>query len=98
LEKKLIIGSIIGLILIIILVVILIFIRSRNEDEDNKYSENDIIADIKCIYDIRDTSKAINILGEKFEKNDNEFDIFIEKDKIKYSKYYKFSINRARKK
>ena len=88
-KKKLIIGSIIGLILIIILVVILIFIRSKNED--NKYTENDVVADIKCIFDIRDISKSTNILGEEFEKESNEFDIFIGKDRIKYSKNYKFS-------
>ena len=77
------------ILLIIIFIVILISILStrssfsrRDKDDSGK-----IYCSIKCTYDIQ--SKEVNLLGREYLK-DIDLDIFIDNEKIKYSKDYMF--------
>ena len=93
-KKKLIIGSVVGLALIIVLIVVLVVVRSKNNEDNGNNNNNDItediIAEIDCVYIINDITKSTIILGKEFEKGSNSFDIYIGKDKIKYTKEYQF--------
>ena len=83
---------------IIILISILnIIILAKNTNDSNKSNDSDDgnnnlekLAEINCIYDIQDINKNTILLGNDFIKTSN-FDIFINNEKIKYSKEYKFS-------
>ena len=89
-EKKLIAGTTIGLILVIVLIVILIVVRTKDDEVNNgskDYSNEEMIAEIDCIYIINDISNSVKILGEEFLKGKNEFEIYIGKNKIKYTKH-----------
>ena len=81
--KKLII--LILLIIIIITLIIVITIILLNE---NKEKENSILGEITCIYDI-ERKGSNQILSNDFQKLNN-FDIYINDEKIKYSKIYDF--------
>ena len=87
-KKKLIIGSIIGLILIIVLSMILVVVRMKNKEDNDK--DKEIIAEIDCVYIINDATYSVNILGDEYLKGNNDFDIYIGKEKTYYSKYYSF--------
>ena len=83
------------IIVLIIVIIILAFPSSANKDEkEDKDKEKDedkekeIFGSIKCIYDIQFRNTLI--LGDQFLKS-NDFDIFIDNGKIKYSKEYNFS-------
>ena len=96
-KKKLIAGTTIGLILVIVLIVILIVVRTKDDEVNNgskDYSNEEMIAEIDCIYIINDISNSVKILGEEFLKGKNEFEIYIGKNKIKYSKTYQFEERR----
>ena len=82
-NKKVIYGIII-LSIILVLTIILIIILAR------KSSEGDYVGEISCIYDIKNKGDNIKILGNEFVKSSNYFDIFIDDNKIKYSKEHTF--------
>ena len=86
-KKKLIISAVIAMSIIIILVVILLAVRTSNNDENDHNEE--FLGEINCQYKVEDTSKKTLLLGGEFQKND-DFEIFIDKKKIKYSKEYEF--------
>ena len=74
------------LLLILIIIIIIIVVKNINNNKKNEY---DKIAEINCIYNIQNKKETI-ILGNEFVKN-SEFDIYINGQKIKYSKKYQFS-------
>ena len=83
-KKKLIISGVIAMFIIIILIIILIAVKdkpSRNFQES--------LGEISCEYMIEDTSKNIILLGNDFKKENNDFEIYINKKRVKYSKEYK---------
>ena len=93
-KKKLIIGLSISAIFIIVLVIILILVFSNSRDSKND-SENDIpntpiIGEINLVYDIQTITENTILFGNKFTKN-SDFDIYIDRNIIKYSKEYKFN-------
>ena len=84
-KNKFILSSFILIIIIIIIIISVIF--SLNSSSDDKEPKKRIFGIIKCVYDIQ--TKTGIILGEEF-KNEFDFDIFIDNEKIKFSKEYTF--------
>ena len=99
-KKCLIIGiSLTILTLIIAAVVIFFIIRGGNEEKDSeKDNESDeesiddkeIIGEIICQFNIKNENQDTKILGDEFNNN-YKLDIYIDEEKIKYSKIYKFN-------
>ena len=86
-KKYIIIGAIsIAILLIIILIIILVATGSDNSGKSKKREE---LGYINCIYDIDTINKEVKILGDNFQKL-NDFDIYINGEKIDYSNYYNF--------
>ena len=83
-NRKILIISIILFIFIAIVITIILAIAS-----DSNTSESSEIAEINCNYNIHSINEEINILGEDFTKN-SKFDIYIDGNKIEYTKKYKF--------
>ena len=82
---------------IILISILIIIILVKNTKDSNKSTDSDDgnnnlekLAEINCIYDILDINKNTILLGNDFIKTSN-FDIFINNEKIKYTKEYKFS-------
>ena len=87
-KNKKLLGIILACILIIIIAIIVVIIlnsNSKEEDNSNKVK----IAEINCIYEIKQTSEKTKLFGENYEKR-TDFDLYIGENKIKYSKEYKF--------
>ena len=84
--NKIILIGIMSFFAILILIIILIILALKNSGDSNNNSLGEII----CIYDIKSINKDVHLLGDEYIKDSN-FDIFIDKQKIKYSKNYKFS-------
>ena len=93
-SKKYLIVSALILLFIIILIIIIIIISSSTPPSENKENEDkeikrDKIGEIKCTYEISQTNTPIQILGNDF-KNENNFDIMIDSNKVDFVKQYKF--------
>ena len=87
-KKQIIIASALSLLFIIIIIVIIILINTgSNLDEDT--SNLELLGEINCIYDVQSISSNTLLIGNDFIKND-EFDIYIDNKRVKYSKDYKF--------
>ena len=98
-KKGLIIG--IGTVLIILLlgVIITLLLKGNDkekdengdgdEDEDEKEIIPTVLGEINCVFELEENIN-IKILSDEFEKN-SSFDIFIDKEKIEYTKVYKFN-------
>ena len=83
-KKQLIIGIAAGSsLLLIILIVILITVLAKKDDTA-------FIGEINCIFDIKSTTRNTKILGNDFDKGKNNLNIYIDGEKIKYSKEFKF--------
>ena len=83
-KRKIIIISLILIIFIVIVLTIsLVLALSSNTFESSE------IAEINCNYNIQSVNEEIDILGEDFIKN-SKFDIYIDGNKIKFTKKYKF--------
>ena len=83
-----------SLLIISIILIIVLITNNRNSKNEKK----DILAKINCLYNIQNINKESIILGNEFNKISN-FDIYINGQKIKYSKVYKFhniGINKVR--
>ena len=95
-KKKLLIiiglATVTVLLITIIIIIIIVSAKDNNSNNDNNNNNENLesIAEIKCIYDIQNINENTLLLGNEFIKNTN-FDIYINDDKIKYSKEYKFS-------
>ncbi len=91
-KKKILFGSLIGFGLLIILIIILIIVRAANNGSDGSddRGNQERIGDIECIFQIEFDDVTTNILGPDFQKGNNNFDIYINKEKIKYAKTYTF--------
>ena len=88
-KKKLIIASVVFLFIILILVMILMVVRRDDTKKEEEHTDSGNIGEIVCIYDIEDYTKPIKILGDEFQKT-SKLDILIDKNKIEFSKEYKF--------
>ena len=90
--KKYIIIGVISLIAIFVGIIIIIIV-TKNLSNKNSPEQMDNLPEIgviSCIYDISQEIKETKILGEDFNKISN-FDIFINGNKINYSKAYEFN-------
>ena len=88
-RNLIIIGVSLG-ILVIVLIIIIISLTTKKKDNDTPSNENkELIGEINCIYDIDSTSTNTLILGNEFKQGN--FDIYIDKNVIKYSKEHKFN-------
>ena len=86
-KQKIIIFSAIGIIsFIIIITVILIIVFSKSNSDKNLVLKGVI----NCLYNIDKTSSKTQILGVDYSKSSN-LELFIDGEKIKYSKEYQFS-------
>jgi surface protein len=86
-KKLLLIGISLGVLFVIFLITIIVLLSSSKNKE--KEINLPVIGEINCIYDIQSTGENTILLGEEFDKT-SEFDIFIDDQKIKYTKEYKF--------
>ena len=89
LSKRIIIGAVSLLVILVVIILLIIFL---GKSKSSKKPSNDLaeIGIISCIYDINPEVKETKILGEEFTKTSN-FDIFINGNKIKFSKVYEFT-------
>ena len=83
-NTKLIILLLAGSVFLIILIIIVIIISKDN-------SKSKPLGEINCNFNIKTISENIKILGNDFKKTDNDFNIYINGEIIKYSKEYKFN-------
>ena len=86
-KKEIIIGIICALMVISLIIVIIIVAVSSSSSKNSE--KKDEIGMINCIYDIQTTALSTFILGMNFIK-ESEFDIYIDGEKIKFSKSYLF--------
>ena len=82
--RKIIIISILLIIFIAIIIPIILVLASNSNTR-----EKSEIAEINCNYNIQTVNEEIDILGEDFIKT-SKFDIFIDDNKIEFTKKYKF--------
>ena len=93
--------SIISLIVIIVaIVVIVVLTKSQNNEkkrEDDRPDESDEpkpskepIGEIMCLFVIKKENEDIKLLGDEFTNNNANYDIYIDGEKISYSKTHKF--------
>ena len=87
-QKCIIISSLI-VALLIVAVVIILLILYLNSEEEPSHNQGDKIGQIDCLYDIKDASKEISLLGDSFEKL-SSLEIYINDERIDNSKKYKF--------
>ena len=85
--RKEIIISIIAVILIIAVIITLVVINSFPSKEE-KIDEQ--IGIIDCYYNIESESSETQIISESYDDSSGNIDIYIEGQKISYSKKYKF--------
>ena len=88
-SKKNIIIAVITLIAIaaIIALILVIVLRKSSDDSEDKL----VTGIISCVYDISSNMTETKILGDEFHKT-SELNIYINGNKIKFSKVYKFPI------
>ena len=87
-KKMLIIGSVIAAFVILLIIIIILIATSGTKNEEEKK----IIGQIICNYEISNRGEATKILGDNF-KYDKNLQMNIGKNKIKFSKEYKFGEN-----
>ena len=83
-KKKLIIAGVVAMIIIIILIIILIAALKNDET----LREGEPLGQISCEYMVEDSTQNILLLSNDYQKN-GDFDIFVNKKQVKYSKEYK---------
>ena len=80
-------------ILIIIIIILVIFLLNKSSPNNTDYDKPEDrleIGNIYCKYDIDSENTETKIFGDEFNKT-SEFEIYINGNKIKYSKIYKFN-------
>jgi len=82
-------------IFIIILIILLILLTNTNtkdssNNEEEEEEEYEIIGEINCIYNIMTVNTETQLVNEDYRK-ENNFGLYIDRNKIKYSKKYKFT-------
>ena len=87
-KKNIIMLGILFGLLLIVLTIIIIIIFTKKEENIPSNENKELIGEINCIYDIDSTSTNTLILGNEFKQGN--FDIYIDKNVIKFSKEYKF--------
>ena len=98
LKYVIIVGGILILVFTIIIILIIAFSnknsspdsKTDNDDNGDRHENQIEIGNIYCKYDIGSENIETKILGDEFNKI-SDFDIYINGNKIKYSKVYKFS-------
>ena len=99
-KKLLIIGISIAVLIVIIVVVVIIFITKGGDNEKEKDSDEiiptdeeptdkEIIGEIIGQYNIKSINEETKILGDEYINN-SQLDIFIDGNKTKFAKTYKF--------
>ena len=84
-KKEIIIVMIFGFLFLSLIIIIILLSLSSKDNKDEKEE----LGIINCIYDIQSSSSEISILGDKFN-DESKIDIFVDGEKIKYSKRYRF--------
>ena len=87
-KKNIIIGVTLGAILLILFIIIIILINT-GLNLDNDPSNMDTVGEINCIYEVQSPAVYTVLLGNDFTKN-TEFEIYVDNQRIKYSRDYKF--------
>ena len=82
-KKKWFIGVSIGVSILIVGIIVLIVVLLTNR-------EKKALGEIHCIYEINDVTQRVQILSEDFDKGQNDFDIVINEETIRFTKDYKF--------
>ena len=82
-KNMIIIGTISFFVILLLIIIIIIIVEKTNKSKTH-------LGDIVCFYDINKINTDIEILGKEYNKS-SDFDIFIEGEKIKYSKTHKFN-------
>ena len=83
--KQLIIYISIGAVGLIALIVLIVLV-AKSKGSDSKKT----IGEINCDYEVKTITQNTQLLGKEFNIRNNQFDIYIDGKKIKYSKEYKF--------
>ena len=88
-KKNIIILGILFGLLLIVLTIIIIIIFTKKEENIPSNENKELIGEINCIYDIDSISTKTLIFRNEFKQGN--FDIYIDKNVIKYSKEHKFN-------
>ena len=101
-KKNLFIGIAAGTIFLVILIIIILLIvkgpkneekggqKDKDKDKEDERDPSTLVGLINCIYDVNSISENTLIFGDEFNK-ENDFDVYIDGTKVKYSKEYKFN-------
>ena len=93
-RKQIILGIVLGLIFIIVLVLIIVLARKSSGDneektdpdkKDEEEEESKVLGEINCIYDVQTINFETLLFGKDFKK-ESDFDVYIDKKKIKNGK------------
>ena len=85
--------SSVGLLFFIIIIILIIIISShlqKEKNETNEPTDIELLGEIICTYDVQSISQNTILLGNEFKK-ESDFDIYVDNNKIKYSKDYLFN-------
>jgi len=85
--KKIIIAGAVSIVLILAITIIIVILTSSDSSEESINYE--VLGEINCTYVIQSTLVETKLLGDEYQK-ESKFDIFIDGEKIKYAKSYKF--------
>ena len=88
-KKLFIIGAILTALFIIMLITIIIVIASSSKNSKDESQTLPTIGEINCVFYVESNNRNTILLGNDFQKN-SDFDIFIDGNKIKYTKEYRF--------
>ena len=88
-KKLFIIGAILTALFIIMLITIIIVIASSSKNSNDESQTLPTIGEINCVFYVESNNRNTILLGNDFQKN-SDFDIFIDGNKIKYTKEYRF--------
>ena len=90
-KKQLIIGLSIGGGIVAIALITLIIVLSTESKKDKKDEDHsNPRGQINCIYNVQTLSEPIQLIGTEFKIESNNLEIYVDGNKIKYSKEYQF--------
>ena len=89
-KKQLIIGLSIGGGLVAVALIIMIVALSTGSKGKNDEVHTNPIGQINCQYDVQTLSEPIQLIGTDFKIESNNLEIYVDGNRIKYSKEYQF--------
>ena len=86
-------GAAILVVVAIILIIALVDVddnkKNDDGDDDDRKEEDSSLGKINCIYDVQNT-RLIQILGQEFQGDSSQLDIYIDGKLAKFSREYEF--------